>query len=121
MSFLDHIGACNNADLSQFMPFVTGGQRIGWLDRSFAASLAAWPAIFVAQAEQVGLTPELDDFASRSAAASPPCRPTTSAASSCRTPTWRLSCRPARRSRAGRTARTRSPSSRILSVVRRSF
>ncbi|MEX2616952.1 MAG: DUF4743 domain-containing protein [Alphaproteobacteria bacterium] len=68
MSYLDHINACNNADLSQFLPFVTGAQRIGWLDRSFAARLSAWPDVFVTNPEQIGLSPAFGDFASRSAA-----------------------------------------------------
>ncbi len=68
MSFLDHIRACNNADLAQFLPFVTGAQRIGWIDRSFAARLAAWPDVFAVQPDRIVLSPAYDDFASRSAA-----------------------------------------------------
>ena len=68
MGYLDHIRACNNDDLSQFLPLVAGTQRIGWLDRSFAARLAAWPDVFAPQPEQISLSPAFSDFASRSAA-----------------------------------------------------
>jgi len=68
MSLFDHILACNNADLSQFLPFLTGEQRIGWIHRSFAERLEVWPEVFDLAAERVSLAPRYNAFASRSAA-----------------------------------------------------
>ena len=67
MSLFGHILACNNADLTQFLPFLTGEQRIGWIHRSFAGRLDDWPDVFDLAAERVSLAPRYNAFASRSA------------------------------------------------------
>ena len=68
MSFLDHIQACNNADLSQFRPLMVGDCRLGWVERRFAGRLKDWPGVFVVDADQVILSSDLADFESRSSA-----------------------------------------------------
>ncbi len=72
MSFLDHIHACNNADLSRFVPFSVAGNRVGWLRPEFARKLAAWPDVFKTGGDGVELAE--GDFASRSAAIETPLR-----------------------------------------------
>lgn len=74
MGYLDHIRACNNADLSQFRPFRVDGKRVGWLRPDFAARLAAWPSAFDVTADAVAIAPSHDGFAARSAAIAGPLR-----------------------------------------------
>jgi len=68
MGYFDHIRACNNADLSQFCPFLVAGQRLGWLDQNFAERLASWPEIFDVALAGVALASAHADFDARSAA-----------------------------------------------------
>ncbi len=68
MGYLDHIRACNNADLGRFRPFLVAGRRVGWLKEAFAARLLAWPDVFSVDAKGVALVPSHDEFVSRSAA-----------------------------------------------------
>lgn len=74
MSYLDHIRACNNADLSQFVPFTVEEHRIGWLKPEFAASLSEWPDVFSVQPTGVEMAPALEGFAVRSNAIDAPLR-----------------------------------------------
>lgn len=74
MSYLDHIRACNNADLSRFVPFIVAGQRVGWLRPEFVARLADWPDVFEIDDSRVAIASTLDDFASRSTAVEGPLR-----------------------------------------------
>src|SRR5690349_11587635 len=55
MSFADRIRACNNYDPARVVPLVAGAQRIGWLRRDNAASLARFPAVFAVGADRVEL------------------------------------------------------------------
>ncbi len=74
MSYLDHIHACNNADLNRFVPFHVAGNRLGWLRPEFAAKLAAWPDVFDVGADTVALIPAHVGFTARSAAVEGPLR-----------------------------------------------
>ncbi|NKB60350.1 MAG: DUF4743 domain-containing protein [Alphaproteobacteria bacterium] len=74
MGYLDHIQACNNADLSQFRPFHVAGQRVGWLQDEFVAQLAAWPDVFDLDEEKVTLKSATDNFEARSLAIKAPLR-----------------------------------------------
>ncbi len=74
MRYLDHIQACNNADLSQFRLFTVAGTRVGWLQAEFSARLAAWPDIFVQETDAIELSPELESFNARSGAIDKPLR-----------------------------------------------
>jgi len=74
MSYLDHIRACNNADLTRFRPFHVGDRRVGWLRPEFAARLSAWPDVFEVGSSAVSLSPAHSDFAARSAAIDVPLR-----------------------------------------------
>ena len=74
MSYLDHIRACNNADLSRFAPFIVADQKVGWLRPEFAARLADWPDVFEIEDTRVAIASTFDDFASRSAAVEGPLR-----------------------------------------------
>jgi 8-oxo-dGTP pyrophosphatase MutT (NUDIX family) len=40
---------------SRYVPFMTGGRRIGWLQPELAARLAGWPAVFTSGSEKVVL------------------------------------------------------------------
>jgi len=68
MSYLDHIKACNNFDVSAFRPFVIAGVRAGWVRHDNVAHLEAFPEVFAASGSAVSLAPGLDDFEARSAA-----------------------------------------------------
>jgi isopentenyldiphosphate isomerase len=79
MSYLDHIHAHNNADLSQFRPFYVADKRVGWIPHEFMARLAAWPNVFGVEATRVTLAPGLDDFFTLSDAVEVPLRALASA------------------------------------------
>ena len=68
MGWLDRIAECNRHDLSGFLPFDVGTQRIGWVRRSLAGRLAEWPGVFALEAEAVGFAPALDTPERRTAA-----------------------------------------------------
>ena len=68
MSWLDRIAECNRRDLSGFLPFEVGTERIGWVRRSLTERLAEWPGVFAVGAESVGFAPSLDTPERRSAA-----------------------------------------------------
>ena len=68
MSFLDHIAACNDHDLSNFLPFVVVGERVGWVKRGFAARLTAYPQAFAVSGDGVSLASGLDDYDARTRA-----------------------------------------------------
>jgi len=74
MSYLDHIRACNNADLSRFVPFLIDGQQVGWLRPEFVSKLSNWPEIFDVAGDVVSIMPALDAFESRSSALERPLR-----------------------------------------------
>ena len=58
MSFLDHIKRCNNADLSQFEPWLVGRIRAGFIHRDFAPRLPA--PLFTRRDAAWHLDPALD-------------------------------------------------------------
>jgi len=74
MSYLDHIRACNNADLSQFVPFTVAAQRIGWLRPDFAAKLVDWPGVFEVGTDKISIMSTHGDFDTRSEAIQGPLR-----------------------------------------------
>ena len=71
MGYLDHIHACNNANLSQLVPFIVDGQRVGWLRPEFAFRLADWPNVFEIDEARVTIVSLLDNFDCRSSAVAP--------------------------------------------------
>ena len=68
MSYLDRIAACNNADLSVFLPFIVGGEILGWIHRDRAASLTDRFDSFAQDESGIVLDPALDTPQTRSAA-----------------------------------------------------
>lgn len=68
MSFLDRIAACNNADLSRFVPFRAGGALVGHIHRDRVAELAPFTEVFVADAGGIALAPALDTAEKRTRA-----------------------------------------------------
>lgn len=68
MSFLDRVRACNNADLSRFVPFSIGGIRVGYLYPDFAGRLADFPGVFAVTGQGVALADALDTPERRTAA-----------------------------------------------------
>jgi isopentenyldiphosphate isomerase len=68
MSFLDHIAACNNADLGQFEPWYVGSVRAGFLHRDFLPMVAVRPDLFGHRDGGWYLEPSLDTPAKRTAA-----------------------------------------------------
>ena len=68
MSFLDHIAACNNADLSQFEPWYVASARAGFLHRDFLPTVAVRPDLFSHRDGGWYLEPSLDTPVKRTAA-----------------------------------------------------
>ncbi len=63
MSFLDHIARCNNADLSQFEPWLVGKTRAGFIHRDFAPRLTV--PLFAHRDGAWHLAPSLDTLGKR--------------------------------------------------------
>ena len=68
MSYLDHIEACNNADLEKQSPFLVGGEQLGWLAPDAVENLTSNFRRFERTAEGVTLSDILDTPQGRSAA-----------------------------------------------------
>ncbi len=68
MSFLDHIAACNNADLTQFEPWFVGSTRAGFLHRDFLPMIAVRPELFSHRDGGWHLEASLDTAPKRTAA-----------------------------------------------------
>jgi len=66
MTYIDHIRALNSWDPENFLPFVVGKVRVGWIRHSFADQLTEYPSCFIVSPEQVVLHPELGTFEQRS-------------------------------------------------------
>ncbi|NNG04181.1 MAG: DUF4743 domain-containing protein [Inquilinus sp.] len=61
MALIDRIAACNVHDLSQYRHFRIGDAPVGWLRPELIRRLAAYPAVFVADGEELVLAPGLSD------------------------------------------------------------
>ncbi len=68
MSYLARIAACNQYDLSHFLPLNIGTQRYGWIKPKTADLLLEFPQCFIAQGNGIALHPQLQDYASRTRA-----------------------------------------------------
>ncbi len=68
MSLLDRIDECRRWDRAGYRPFRIGGETLGWATHGFARRLAEFPRAFRVSDAGVDLSPDLADFASRSAA-----------------------------------------------------
>lgn len=68
MSFLDRIEECNAHDLTRFLPFRVGEQRVGWVSRSFSGRLADFPDVFAVAKDSVTLSPSLTGYEERTRA-----------------------------------------------------
>lgn len=55
-------------DVSAHVPLLCEGQRVGWLRKAYARRLAAWPEVFVRDAQGVHLAETLTQPAARTAA-----------------------------------------------------
>ena len=67
MSYLDHISACNNLEISAFLPFIIDDIPLGLIRRDKIKILREFNNIFVIGVNCVTLLHELDDFENRSA------------------------------------------------------
>jgi 8-oxo-dGTP pyrophosphatase MutT (NUDIX family) len=68
MSYLHHIRACNSHDLSGFLPFHVGPDRVGWVRHELARRLTRFGDVFTVEPGRVSLLAGLGDFESRSEA-----------------------------------------------------
>ncbi|NOR51984.1 MAG: DUF4743 domain-containing protein [Gammaproteobacteria bacterium] len=66
MGFLRHIEACNNADISDYIPFKFGEQIIGQIRPEFSLHLQQWPDTFQVNRDSVELLLQELSFAERS-------------------------------------------------------
>jgi 8-oxo-dGTP pyrophosphatase MutT (NUDIX family) len=62
MSYLDHIAACNSAQLEEFQPLRMDDVRVGWLRPEFAQELRAYPKLFRIDSEQAIFHSEHEGF-----------------------------------------------------------
>lgn len=61
MGFIDHIHACNNHDLSKFVPFrAPEGTQLGWIAKSNLAVLQPYVDVFSVAQDNVRLMPQAD-------------------------------------------------------------
>ncbi|HEX6121335.1 MAG TPA: DUF4743 domain-containing protein [Dongiaceae bacterium] len=68
MSLTDHIHRCQGADMGKFLPWLIGGETVGWVRRDVAARLGGYPTVFAADGKAVRLREHLASFDHRSAA-----------------------------------------------------
>ncbi|HSE73263.1 MAG TPA: DUF4743 domain-containing protein [Dongiaceae bacterium] len=72
MSLLDHIHRCQSAnlgaDMGKFLPWLIGGETVGWVRRDVAARLGSYPTVFAVDGKAVRLREHLASFDHRSAA-----------------------------------------------------
>ena len=68
MSLLDRIEECRLWERERYRPFRIAGQTLGWVTHDFARRLADFPKVFRLAEAGVDLSPDLADFAARSAA-----------------------------------------------------
>jgi 8-oxo-dGTP pyrophosphatase MutT (NUDIX family) len=64
--YLHHIRACNSHDLSGFLPFHVGPDRVGWVRHELAQRLTRFNDVFTVEPERISLLAGLGDFESRS-------------------------------------------------------
>lgn len=62
MAYLDRIAACNNADMSRYLPLYGRGAQIGWVREDRTHALAAFPDVFVVGGRRVDLHAVLFDY-----------------------------------------------------------
>ena len=60
MSLVDRIADANRHDLSDFIPWVVAGVRVGCVRKSFAQTLKRWPEVFAVSEHAVRLSSPLD-------------------------------------------------------------
>lgn len=68
MSYLARIRACNNFEPSAAIPWRIQQTTYGYIQPTFAARLAAWPDVFVTQADAIYLHPKLSNYETRTEA-----------------------------------------------------
>jgi 8-oxo-dGTP pyrophosphatase MutT (NUDIX family) len=68
MSYLHHIRACNSHDLSGFLPFHVGPDRVGWVRHELAERLTRLDDVFTVERDRVSLLASLNTFDARSGA-----------------------------------------------------
>jgi 8-oxo-dGTP pyrophosphatase MutT (NUDIX family) len=68
VSLLDRLAVIRPPDLSRYRRLVVDGQAVGWVAGELAARLRDYDEVFVVGDEAVGLSPELRDYAERTAA-----------------------------------------------------
>jgi hypothetical protein len=68
MNLLDKVRRCNTRDLTRYVPFEIGGERLGFVTPARADLLARYPMVFDVRPERVGLATTLDTPEKRTAA-----------------------------------------------------
>lgn len=69
MNLMRHINKINKRDLTRFLPFMMGDDRVGWVEKSLAVELKRFEDVFYVEPERyVTLREHLNDFDSRTKA-----------------------------------------------------
>ena len=68
MSLIDHIHRCQSADMRKFLPWLIGGEAVGWVRRDVAERLGKYPTVFATDGKTVRLRDHLASFDHRTAA-----------------------------------------------------
>lgn len=63
--FYRHIDYANNADMTNFLPYIWQAQRIGWIKKSKLDLLGGYPEAFKIQKDQVVFAPKDDSYQGR--------------------------------------------------------
>lgn len=66
MGFIRHIEHANNANLSEFLPYMWQDQQIGWIRKDRVEILKPWTNAFLVTETKVTLSPTQDDYQGRS-------------------------------------------------------
>ncbi len=71
MSYLDHILSCNNFSIEGYLPFMVGGELIGWAKDSFIGELRPFTSVFSIASNELTFVPELTTKELRTQAITP--------------------------------------------------
>lgn len=68
MGLLRHIAACNQAEISKYIPFRVGGRAVGYVRPDLARRIVEWDGAFRSTGDALELDPAVEDADERSAA-----------------------------------------------------
>ena len=71
MSYLDHIKKCNTITPENYLPFIVGGEQLGFIQKAFSEYLLKDNDVFLREGDAIGMNPHLDTADARTKACHP--------------------------------------------------